>query len=368
MNALLALTGANIRSYVRDRAALFWTLAFPLIFIFMFGFIFQGGGGDALNLAWVDQDDTPNAALIRTAFAASGAVELVDTGEPDALARMREGEFDAVIVVPAGYGEAVAAGVDGAGGASGAGPTTVTVYADPSRQNLTASVYQVVGSVLGVVNLDGRPPLVVPDPRTIQTEDLNFISYFVPSILGLSVMQVGLFAAIPLVADREKLILKRLAATPLRRWQLVGSNVLMRLLIALIQAVIIVAVGTLAFGVEISGSIVLALGFVALGALAFLALGYVVASFAGTEDAANGMTSVIQFPMMFLSGSFFQIDQMPEVLQLVARAIPLTYLSDALRQVMVGGTPFAPLWVCAAVLGGWLAVCFGIAAAKFRWQ
>ena len=75
-------------------------------------------------------------------------------------------------------------------------------------------------------------------------------------MLGLSVMQVGIFAAIPLVADREKLILKRLAATPLRRWQLVGSNVLMRLLIALAQTVIIVAVGSLGFGVEIVGSMV----------------------------------------------------------------------------------------------------------------
>ena len=69
-------------------------------------------------------------------------------------------------------------------------------------------------------------------------------------MLGLSLMQLGIFAAIPLVADREKLILKRLGATPLRRWQLVGSNVLMRLLIALVQAVIIVGVGALFFGVE----------------------------------------------------------------------------------------------------------------------
>ena len=102
-------------------------------------------------------------------------------------------------------------------------------------------------------------------------------------------MQVGIFAAIPLVADREKLILKRLAATPLRRWQLVGSNVLMRLLIALAQAVIIVGVGSLLFGVEIAG--IAGLGvrfFVILGALAFLALGYVIASFAKTEDSANG--------------------------------------------------------------------------------
>ena len=81
--------------------------------------------------------------------------------------------------------------------------------------------------------------------------------------------------------------------------------------------------------------------------MAFLALGYVIASFAKTEDSANGMTSMIQFPMMFLSGAFFQIDQMPQFLQVVARLIPLTYLADALRQVMVGGAAFAPLWVCA---------------------
>src|SRR5688572_9906248 len=364
MNALLALTVANIKSYVRDRAALFWTLAFPLIFIFMFGFIFQGGGGGGLTLGWVDDDGSPASGQLRTAFGASGTTELVDTTEADALARMQDGEVDAVIVVRAGYGDAVTAGSAGTGTA----PASITVFTDPSRANLAGSVYQVVGSVLGVINLGGRPPLVVPEPRTIQTENLNFISYFVPSMLGLSVMQVGIFAAIPLVADREKLILKRLAATPLRRWQLVGSNVLMRLPIAMVQAVIIVAVGVLAFGVEVTGSAAAVAGFVILGALAFLALGYVVASYADTEDAANGMTSVIQFPMMFLSGTFFPIDEMPDILQSIARIIPLTYLSDALRQVMVGGAAFAPLWVCAAVLLGWLVVCFGIASVKFRWQ
>jgi len=364
MTALLALTVANIKSYVRDRAALFWTLAFPLIFIFMFGFIFQGGGGSELNLGWVDADGSPASAQLRDAFTASGAVKIVESSEDEAVAQMRNGKVDSVIVVQKGYGATVAAGAAGTGGP----PAAITVYTDPSRSNLTASVYQVVGSVLGVVNLGGRPPIVVPEAKTIQTENLNFISYFVPSMLGLSVMQVGIFAAIPLVADREKLILKRLAATPLRRWQLVGSNVLMRLLIALVQAVIIVGVGVLVFGVHITGSLPLVVGFVALGSMAFLALGYVVASFAGTEDSANGMTSVIQFPMMFLSGTFFPIDQMPDVLRTIARIIPLTYLSDALRQVMVGGAAFAPLWLCAVVLVGWLVACFGVAAVKFRWQ
>jgi ABC-2 type transport system permease protein len=363
MRPLLALTVANIRSYVRDRAALFWTLAFPLIFIFMFGFIFQEGGQSRLVLGWVDEDGSGAAWELRNAFTEQEGTEIAPESRDDALARMREGNLDGVIVVPAGYGEAIAAGAEVAGG-----PTPILVYSDPSQSNQTAAVYQSVQAVLGVVNLGGRPPLVIPQPETLQTENLNFISYFVPSMLGLSVMQVGIFAAIPLVADREKLILKRLAATPLRRWQLVGSNVLMRLLIALVQAVIIIGVGVALFDVEIVGSFLLTALFVVLGAMAFLALGYVIASFAKTEDSANGMTSVVQFPMMFLSGTFFPLDEMPAFLQGIARVIPLTYLSDALRQVMVGGAAFAPLWVCALVLAGWLVVCFAIASRTFRWQ
>lgn len=364
MHALLTLTSANIRTYVRDRAALFWTLAFPLVFIVMFGLIFQGGGQSRLTLGWVDADNSAASAELRTQFANQAGVTLKEGSQDEQIAQMKLGKVDAVIVVSSGYGETLQAST-----AAGAGaPAAVQVFTDPSRAALVGEVYQAVGTVFGIVNLAGRPPLVIPDPQTVQTENLNAISYFVPSMLGLSVMQVGIFAAIPLVADREKLILKRLAATPLRRWQLVGSNVLMRLLIALTQAVIIVVVGSLAFGVEITGSLLLVAGFVMLGAVTFLALGYVIASFAQTEDSANGMTSMIQFPMMFLSGSFFQIDQMPDFLQVVARAIPLTYLSDALRQVMVGGAAFAPLWTCFAILGVWLVVCFGIASRKFRWQ
>ncbi len=364
MDALLALTLANIRSYTRDRAAVFWTLAFPLVFIVLFGLIFQGSGTTRLTIGWVDLDRTADAVKLKAGFEALQGITLVEATREQAVSDMKVGKVDSVIVVPAGYGAALAASQ----GAGGGAPTQIEVYTDPSRPQLAGSIYQAVGTVLGVVNLGGRPPLVVPSPQTVQTENLNAISYFVPSMLGLSIMQVGIFAAIPLVADREKLILKRLAATPLRRWQLVGSNVLMRVLIAFTQAVIIVAVGSLAFGVEVVGSLILVAGFVTLGAMAFLALGYVIASFAKTEDAANGMTSMIQFPMMFLSGAFFQIDQMPQFLQVVARLIPLTYLADALRQVMVGGAAFAPLWVCAAVLLAWLVICFGIAARKFQWQ
>jgi len=142
----------------------------------------------------------------------------------------------------------------------------------------------------------------------------------------------------------------------------------MRLLIAVVQTVIIVSVGSSLYGVEVIGSWFLIGALILLGALAFIALGYVIASFAKTEESANGMTSVVQFPLMFLSGTFFPIDAMPDALKTIARALPLTYLGDGLRQLMVQGTPFAPLWVCFTFLAVWLVVCFGIAARYFRWQ
>jgi ABC-2 type transport system permease protein len=368
MQALIALSIANIRSFIRDRAALFWTFAFPLIFVVLFGLIFQGGG-QTLKLAWVDLDQSSGATgsiSLRAAFASIDGVDLTDDDLTAAMDGMKTGKFDGILEVPQGYGAAVAAAA--APGATPAAPTRITVYTDPTQASTAGIVQQVVGSVLGAVNLGGRPPVVEANVTTIQTQNLTIMSYLVPSILGMALMQLGVFAAIPLVADRQKMILKRLNATPLHRWQLVGSNIVMRLLIGIIQTVIIVAVGTALFGLQVTGSLFLLSILVVLGALAFISLGYVIASFAPTEDAANSMTSVVQFPLMFLSGTFFVIDQMPQPLQVVARFLPLTYLSDALRQVMVNGSAFSPLWFCFAVLIGWTVVCFGISARFFKWQ
>jgi ABC-2 type transport system permease protein len=362
VSALLQLTLANIRTFVRDRAALFWTLAFPLIFVVLFGSIFSGGTGRR-DIGWADLDRSAASEQLRGVFASAPNVALTDGTESELQTKMRSGGLSAIVVVPKGYGDAI--------GTRQPGPETqLEVYTDPTQSAQSAGTLQLVQGVLAGVNqaISGQPQVVGFVARAIQTQDLSFISYIVPSILGMALMQLGVFSAVPLVADREKLILKRLNATPLRRWQLVGSNVLMRLLIGVVQTLIIIGVGTRLYGVEMTGSLALLGVFVILGSLAFISLGYVIASFAPTEDAANGMTSVVQFPLMFLSGTFFPIEAMPDFLKTVARILPLTYLSDALRQVMVDGTPFAPLWVCFAVLAGFLVVCFAISARFFRWQ
>jgi ABC-2 type transport system permease protein len=366
MRPLLSLTIANIRSFTRDRAALFWTMAFPLIFILLFGSIFTGGGSTTYKIGWVDLDHSTASTQVRTAFAGVSAFALADGDQAASLAAMGKGDLDGVIVVPPGFG----AKLGQSGLRAAASPATVQVYTDPSQTSTSATIQGIAGRVLTEVDqaLTGRSPSMRIEARSAASEQFSFISYLVPSILGMAVMQLGIFSAVPLVADRQKQILKRLSATPLKRWQLVGSNVLMRLLLSLVQAVIVIAVGSALFNVQIGGNPLAIAGLVLLGSLMFISLGYVIASFAQTEDAANAMTSIVQFPLMFLSGTFFPIESMPASLQTVARALPLTYLGDALRQVMVGGAPFTPLWICVAVLVAWLVACFGFAARTFRWQ
>ena len=359
---LLPLTIANVKSYVRDRGALFWTIAFPVLFVVLFGSLFSGGT-TTFNVGWVDQDQSPAATQLRAGFAAVSLLNLKDANQDDALAQMRDGKLDAVIVVPAGLGTALTST------SSTGTPFQLILYTDPSKQSASGTVQQVVAQVVGGINqsLSGKPPALAIQPQTLQTQNLTNAAYFVPSILAMALMQLGVFAAIPLVGQREKQILKRLAATPLARSTLVGSNVFTRLLIAIVQTLIIVGIGAVLFGVSVLQPLAVA-ALVVLGAVTFVSIGYVIASYARTEDSANTLASVVQFPLMFLSGIFFPIAFMPQWLQPVAALLPLTYLGDALRQTMVGGAAYAPLYVDVLVLAGWLAVTFLISARYFRWQ
>ena len=114
MQALFALTLANIRSYTRDRAAVFWTIAFPLVFIVLFGLIFQGSGSARLTLGFVDSDTSASSKALKAGFAALDGITLVETTFEDAKSQMQTGKVDGTIVVPVGYGASLAAASGGA--------------------------------------------------------------------------------------------------------------------------------------------------------------------------------------------------------------------------------------------------------------
>ncbi|MEI8332760.1 MAG: ABC transporter permease [Chloroflexota bacterium] len=366
MRRFRILTVANMKSYVRDRSTVFWTLVFPLVFVVFFGSIFSGGGS-RLAIGWVDLDQTDASAQLAASPQIADVFTMIVGAEDEMLRSMREGRVSAVVIIPNGFEKAVGAAQGGVGSAS---PLPLTLYTDPSSQQQSQTITGVIGAAVAGINqaATGLSPVLALQLKTIQTEGIGAVQYIVPGILAMALMQLGLFSAIPLVEQRQNLILKRLAATPLRRWMFVGANLSTRVIVAVVQAVVLIAVAGILFGITVLGSWLVLAGLVLLGAMTFISLGYVVASFAPTEDAASQLVSVVQFPLMFLSGIFFSIDAMPGWLQAIARFMPLTYLGDALRQVMVGAVPFAPLAVDVAVLAGLTVVFFGISARYFRWQ
>ncbi|HKV85120.1 MAG TPA: ABC transporter permease, partial [Ktedonobacterales bacterium] len=108
-------------------------------------------------------------------------------------------------------------------------------------------------------------------------------------------------------------------------------------------------------------------GLVALGALTMMSLGFVAGSFAKTPEAAQSVMFLVSFPMMFLGGSYFPTSNPPAFLAPVIKAMPLSYLNDALRQIINNGAGFAGVQHDALILVAWMVAALLFSTRAFRW-
>ncbi len=170
------------------------------------------------------------------------------------------------------------------------------------------------------------------------------------------------------VVARTRKLLKRLAATPMRRSHYLASIALSRLLFLGLEVAALVGFGRLLFGVRVHGSPV-ALALVALlGAGTFAALGLLVAARPQTVEAVSGWMNLVMMPMWLLSGTFFSYERFPAIVLPAIRALPLTALNDAMRMVMNDGAAVSTAWAQLLILAGWGLVSFVVAVRIFRWQ
>jgi len=360
MKAFSWLLISYYKSFLRDRFYVFFTLLLPVLFMGLFGLLFSGEGTSKIDLGLVVEDESPAVQAVEQAFSSLEAL-VIHRGEREAeLEALKKGKRRAVLVIPEGLSPNL----------TQAKPGEVLVYYDPSQAVGAQVILSIVRQVLGEMNkrLTGRPDVLVAKEISIQVEHLRSIDYLVPGILAMAIMWLGLFSMSSLVVSRQNLVLKRLGATPLPRYLLVGSHTVYQVSICFVQAALIIVLGRLWFQVHVLGNWALLAGLVVLGGLTFISIGFVIASFARTEESFVAITQVVNFPMMFLSGIFFSVEMMPSFLKPVMKTLPLTYLGDALRQVMIGGAPLYALSTDALVLAGWLAVCLAISFRFFRWE
>jgi ABC-2 type transport system permease protein len=353
--AFRKLLRANLLVVTRDRTTLFFSFAFPIIFILIFGAIFSGDQTPTYDVGVVEQAHSRAGDAAVSAFSQAQVFKVHQGAFADELSKLKKGDRKAVVVI-------------GAPGADGSAP--VQVYSDPSQTSTAQVLLPLIQQVVGKINAALQPsaPALVLQQQSIGVKNLRSIDYLVPGILAMALMQLGLFSAIPLVTQRETKVLRRLSVTPLTRRTMVSAQVVQRLIVAAVQAVLLLGGGVLFFQVKITGNMPALAGFIVLGALVFVAMGFAVAGRARTAESAQPLIGVIQFPMLFLAGIFFPIELVPSALRPVVDALPLTYLGDALRQVSVNASPYYPLWLDTAVLFGWLAVCMAVAFRTFRWE
>ncbi|MGE5528404.1 MAG: ABC transporter permease [Patescibacteria group bacterium] len=351
---------AGLKSLVRDYMALFWFLAFPIIFILLFGAIFSGSQDATYNIGLVYDKADHLASGMAAGFKAVKVFKVTEGTLEDELAALKKGDRAIVVEIPQGAGARAFAG----------DKVTVPIHYDAGKEQNARMLQSIVSEMLGEAErrIAGRPRLLEASLKPYQTEEHKYIDFLLPGILAMALMQLGLFGAFDLLSLREQKVLKGLGATPLPRLYVLGAEVLGRLLLSLVQLGIIVGIGIAVFGVNINGFWPTIVGLVILGAMTFTSMGYMLTSFSRTVESGQGLVQLVQFPMMFLSGIFFPVEIMPKFLAPVIKAIPLTYLGDALRQAMVGMAPQFPLLLDAGILAAWLVVSMIMAVIFWRWE
>jgi len=215
----------------------------------------------------------------------------------------------------------------------------------------------------------GRKDLVpVRDDRAVAPGS-RYIDFLIPGLLGMNLLGSGIWGVgFSVVQARQRKLLKRYMATPMRKSHYLLSFILSRLVFLIVEVVALVGFGWLLFGVAVRGSLVSLAGITVLGSFAFAGLGLLVASRAKTIEGVSGLMNLVMLPMWILSGTFFSYARFPDAMQPFVKALPLTALNDALRAVMIDGSSLAQLGMPLGIVAAWGLVSFGVALRIFRWR
>jgi ABC-2 type transport system permease protein len=361
VRAFRALTLNTVRSSLRNRVALFFTLGLAFLFMVIFGLLF-GGNNLSVSYGVVDADRSPASQQLAGALAHVPGVSVTNEAHDQALNDLRNNHVDVVVLIPAGFGAAVQ---------DPAGPKVTVQPIQASQTSPNASIAdQILAQVLnGVLGRTAATAVTLAPPTTSAVNRVTAIDYFLPAMLAYIILQSGInYVAIGLADLRARRVLRRFRATPLRPAQILGAQIAGGALTVVLQLIVLILVGLFVFKARTYGSWLVAAVPMLLGVGAFVGIGFLLTSAARTSEAARGLATFVAFPMMFLSGIFFPITTLPGWLQTIVHVLPLTWLTDALHRVMNDGAGLAEIGLDCLVLAGWGVLTFALATWRFRWD
>ncbi len=358
------------RSYLRNPVALFFSLVFPIILIGLFGLIFSSVGSTATTLYVLNEDHNATgyspvsqqflSALNNTTIVHVTLVTDRSVTPSNFDTWLGQNDDPVGLVVPAGFQENYLHHV----------PVNLTLFTNPSD---AASSGAAVGAVNGVANgfnlraANGTPIILLGPTRNVGSQILTYIDFLIPGLIGFSILTSPMFSMVDITSSyRKEGIFRELSLTPLSRAEWLTSRILWYVLLTFVSAGIMIGAGVYLFRAHVGITLGL-LPFLMVGPFLFVSLGMLAGSVAKTPESAALIGNIITFPMMFLSGTFFQVSSFPPGLQEFAHILPLYYVIDGMNQVMLfsnNGRALTDLVIVLAIA----VVLFLLAVRLFKWR
>lgn len=350
------LLADSLKMQFRDKVGLFWALAFPLLFVLVFGLFYGGSSQTIGRVTIVDEADNPLSQALVKALKDTKTFSIQEENWDVSKAKeqIKNNKTSFVIILPKGLGMGPEK------------PTITAVYSSGDVQ-VQNSVFAFLNQFVDIASLKAANAQTIIDIKGIRTENktTTFFDVVFAGILCLALMNYNLTSfSTQLTAFREQKILKRLQTTPLPVSKFMSAQIGSFLGLNVIQVVILLVVGVLIFKAHVYGSYLNIALICILGAITFLAMGFMIASFTKTANAATGMATSLSILFMFLSGVFFPIDTLPNWIYQIVRWLPLSPMVMAMRNVMLMEQSLASQWQNLLILFGWLVV-FSLVTIKF---
>jgi ABC-2 type transport system permease protein len=342
--SIVQLTLVRFREFIRQPEAVFWTFVFPILLAVGLGLAFRSKAPDKLKVGIVA--DNPRSQQILASLRKDPAIIILELSDSAAQRALRTAKIALLVV----------ADNDG----------SVRYVYDPTRaESANARLLADRAIQVGAGRTD---PVTVTD-RKVTEKGSRYIDFVIPGLLGMNLMGSGVWGiGFAIVDSRGKRLLKRFMATPMSRAQYLLSFLFSRLFFLILEVVTLLGFGALVFGVPLRGSLIELGAICLLSALAFSALGLLIASRAKTVEGVSGLMNFVMLPMWIFSGVFFSSSNFPSVVQPLIKLLPLTAVNDALRANMLEGTQITALGLEMAVIVAWLMISFVAALKLFRWR
>lgn len=345
LHPLFELTITRVREFLREREAVFWVFIFPVLMTFALGIAFRNTAPDKTFVAVEGDATNPSVSELGNVLTHSPEISAIVLAPDEAARALRSGKV-AIVIKP--------------------GDDSYSLRFDPTRpESRTARL--IVDDVLQRAR--GRTDVVRIGEERITETGARYVDFLVPGLIGMNLMGSGLWGlGFTIVIARSRKLLKRFAATPMRRSHYLLSFMLSRLVFLLLEVAAVVVFAWLVFGFTVRGSWVSVSLIVLLGGFTFSGIGLLVAARPTTIEGVSGLMNFIMLPMWLLSGTFFSSERFPQILQPFIKALPLTAINTLLRAVMNEGAPLWANWIHISILLAWLLISFVVALKIFRWQ